>query len=197
MNRSVWSHDPNGALPSIGFDNRAAMGALARHVLELGHRHIAMISGHSAQNDRARGRIDGVRDALRDAGMAAQDLLLEEVPYTVEDGAQALTRLAARSPMPSAVLCGNDVLAAGALRGARHLGLRVPDDISITGFDDLELARVVTPELTTVRVPHAEMGRLAALELVEMIEGKRAGNSHPLAAEVVHRASLGPPPTPP
>lgn len=186
----AWSYDDASSTPSIGFDNRAAMRALAESVIKKGHTNIAMISGISLQNDRARLRIEGVQDAMRSHGLNPETLNPIEVPYSVNDGAAAFVTLMSSMPRPSIILCGNDVLAVGALRGAAELGLHVPDDISITGFDDLELAQVVSPALTTVHVPHREMGKNAAREIVEMIEKKRKGISQELEAKVVERASV-------
>lgn len=186
----AWSFDGSAQAPSIGFDNRAAMRALAESVIAKGHTELAMISGISLHNDRARLRIEGVKDAMIANGLNPDTLDPIEVPYSVNDGSSAFVTLMSRTPRPSIVLCGNDVLAVGALRGAAELGLNVPADISITGFDDLELAQVVSPALTTVHVPHREMGRNAALEIVEMIEKKRKGISQELEAKVVERASV-------
>lgn len=188
----AWSHDPAGRAPAIGFDNRAAMRALAEQAIGLGHRRIAMISGVSGQNDRARMRIAGVRDAMAAHGLDPEALDPVELPYSVTNGARAFARLMARTPRPSLVFCGNDVLAAGALQGARELGINVPAEVSITGFDDIELARVVTPDLTTVQVPHREMGQMAAKELVAMIKEKRRGVSHRLEVRIVNRSSVAP-----
>ncbi|WP_299028013.1 LacI family DNA-binding transcriptional regulator [uncultured Sulfitobacter sp.] len=188
----AWSYDENARAPSIGFDNRAAMRALGERVLALGHRDIAMISGTSAQNDRARMRIAGLCDAMAAHGLDPATLDPVEVPYGFDEGTEAFVSLMARTPRPSIVMCGNDVLAVGAVRGARQMGLRVPQDISITGFDDIELALVAEPALTTVHVPHRTMGALAAAELVAMIEEKRSGMSQRLIAEVVERASVAP-----
>jgi LacI family transcriptional regulator len=91
---------------------------------------------------------------------------------------------------PTVILCGNDVLAVGALRRAHRLGIVVPDDVSITGFDDIELARVVTPELTTVHVPHREMGKKAAEMLIDMVEGRDLVPVPALAAKIELRGSL-------
>jgi len=186
----AWSYDETAAVPSIGFDNRAAMRALCQQIIAMGHRDIAMISGVSGQNDRARMRIAGARDAMAAHGLDPNSLAPVEVPYSIADGATAFAGLMARQPRPSVVLCGNDVLAVGALRGARQLGLTVPADVSITGFDDIELAQVASPELTTVHVPHRKMGEMAAEELVAMIEEKRGGIAHCLATSVVNRASV-------
>ncbi len=187
---AAWSFDLAARIPSIGFDNRRAMQSLAEQVIVAGHRRLAMISASSAQNDRARMRIYGVRDAMAAHGLDPETLELIEVSYDVQEGADAFETLMQRQPRPTIVLCGNDVLAVGALRGAEKLGLRVPQDVSVTGFDDIELAQVVRPGLTTVHVPHREMGRLAAQELVEMIEEKRTGRSQELTATIVNRASV-------
>jgi len=188
----TWSYDQSAPAPSIGFDNRAAMRQFAQKVLAMGHDRIAMISSMSDQNDRARMRIAGVRDAMLAQGLDPAALALIEVPYTFDDGASAFLDLMQANPRPSIVLCGSDVLAVGAIRGARQLGMRVPEDISITGFDDIELAQVTHPELTTVRVPHHDMGRRAAQELVAMIEDKREGISQRLETTIIERASVAP-----
>ncbi len=186
----AWSYDETARAPSVGFDNKTAMQALAERVLSMGHRHIGMISGISEGNDRARRRIEGVRAALQGFGLDPATLSPLEVPYNISDGDLALETLMSRPTPPSVVLCGNDVLAAGALRGAKRLGLDVPRDVSITGFDDIELAQVVSPALTTVHVPHREMGRRAAEELIAMVQEKRAGISFKLETTLVDRGSV-------
>ncbi len=186
----AWTFDDNARAPSIGFDNRASMRALTEKVIKMGHRQIAMISGFSQQNDRARMRILGVRDAMAANGLDPASLDPIEVPYDVQAGAEAFFRIMEQGPRPSIVLCGNDVIAVGAMRGAQQMGLSVPEDVSITGFDDIEIARVVSPELTTVHVPHRQMGTLAAKELVGMIEDKRQGVSRLLDAKIMDRASV-------
>lgn len=187
----AWSFIPGMDTPSIGFDNRRAMRALAAEVIGLGHRNIATISGFCAGNDRARLRIEGIRDAFREAGLAPESLSIIETSYEIESGATAFRQLVAAENRPTAVLCGNDVLATGALRQAQDMGLRVPDDISITGFDDIELARIVQPALTTVHVPHREMGRKAAISLIDLIEDSAPALSVELKTEIVTRGSLG------
>lgn len=189
----AWTYGAEAALPTVGFDNRAAMRGLAEEVLRLGHRRVAMISAPVAHNDRARARLEGLRDALGAAGLDP-GLRVIETRYGLDEGGAALARLMQGEAPPTAVLCGNDVLAAGAIRQARALGLRVPEDVSITGFDDLELATLVTPALTTVHVPHQEMGRLAARCLVEMVEKSARPRPALLPTELRLRDSLGPPP---
>lgn len=190
----AWSFLPGSRLPSIGFDNRAAMFELANHVISLGHEQIAVISGIVEGNDRARLRVEGIRDAIRNCGLETGNLKIIETPYEIENGANAFRDLMNTDTPPTAILCGNDVLAAGALRQAQELGLNVPGDVSITGFDDIELARIVSPALTTVHVPHREMGLKAALQLIEMVENQTTGTGERLATRVVNRPSLGSPP---
>lgn len=190
----AWSHDRAASRPSIGFDNRAAMRDLARRTIALGHRQLAMISAEVAHNDRARGRLLGVRDAMREAGIDPGGLRLVETPYGIGNGAAAFARLFGEGPAPSAIMCGNDVLAVGALREARQRGLDVPGDVSITGFDDIELAQVAVPALTTVHVPHREMGRQAAQMLIAMVEGDDAPGPVELRTDTRMRGSLAHPP---
>ncbi len=190
----AWSFDRTAQRLSVGFDNRGAMKALTDEVLERGHRHIAVITADRVGNDRARGRFDGVCEAIRNHGLNPEELEVEETEYSIEKGAAAFERLMARHPRPTAVLCGNDVFAAGALMQARKMGLFVPKDVSITGFDDIELAEIVVPALTTVHVPHQEMGRRAAQKLLSLSMGEEPGPSIELPTTLQWRESLGPVP---
>ncbi len=173
----AWAHHRGEMRASVGFDNFASMKELALTAIDLGHRKVAVISAEQASNDRARDRVLGVRAAMQECGLDPKDLALVETTYTVENGVVAFESLMQKTDRPTLVMCGNDVLAVGALRAARTLGLQVPQDVSITGFDDIELATVVDPPLTTVHVPHRDMGRRAARALVSMINGQ-----HPPAA---------------
>ena len=188
-----WAYDPTQPKPSIGFDNRKAMRAMAKEVLAKGHRRIAAISARQSDNDRARERMAGVREAMTEAGLDASDLPVFETQYTIEAGGAAFTALMNGTPAPTAVICGNDVLAVGALKAAQTLGLKVPQDVSITGFDDIELSTVTTPALTTVHVPHREMGVLAARALWHMVTGETRGESLHLDTRLQLRDTLAAP----
>lgn len=190
----AWSYDPEAQRPSVGFSNADAMRELAHSVISAGHRRIAMISGITQGNDRAQGRVEGVQQAMAEYGLDASALTLIETAYEIDKGAEAFGRLMALTPRPTVVMCGNDVLAAGALREARRLEIQVPEQVSVTGFDDIELAEIVSPALTTVHVPHREMGRKAACELTAMVEGKSEGRSICIDIRVVNRHSLAKPP---
>ena len=186
----AWAFSRDNPQPSIGFDNCASMRALAQEVLRLGHRRLGVISGITKGNDRATQRLLGIKEAMMRKELDPETLTIIETAYEIECGADALDQLMQATPRPTAVMCGNDVLAAGALRRARELGLEVPRDLSITGFDDIELARIVIPTLTTVHVPHREMGRKAAIALVEMVEKKSEGMSVELESSLQMRDSL-------
>ena len=186
-----WVHDTGQPRPSVGFDNRKAMAAMTAAVLDRGHRRIATISGLTLQNDRTRARVQGVRDAMADRGLDPARLQVIETPYGIETGARAFETLMNWPERATAVICGNDLLALGAMRQARLMGLDVPGDVSITGFDDMEISVVADPPLATVRVPHAEMGRQAASILTAMVrEGATPGQVE-LPCELCLRGSLG------
>ena len=188
----AWRSDP--PVPCVGFDNRRAMRALAEAVLAAGHRRLAMISAEIAPNDRAADRVAGFRDALAAAGLDAAAVPVVETPYSVANGRAAAAALLARPDRPTAICCGNDVLAMGAIMAARDRGLRIPGDLSVTGFDDIELAEVAVPPLATVHVPHREMGRRAAALLLATMRRAGPSASVELATTLRLRASLGPPP---
>lgn len=188
----TWAFDLSQSRPSVGFDNRAAMRDLACEVIRLGHRDLALISANIAQNDRARERVEGIREAMTNSGTNPDDLVVMQTQYGIDQGAAAFCELMQSQTPPTAVFCGNDVLAVGALRAAREMGLTVPDDVSIVGFDDIELAQITYPTLTTVHVPHGEMGKQAARALVDLLAGHGPTQSIELPSEIKMRGSLGP-----
>lgn len=191
----TWALDPSGRHPCVGFDNRAAGRCIARHLLELGHRDIAMISGVTAGNERAAGRQEGVREALAERGLSLPPRRVVEKPYTLSAGRDGLREVLESAERPTAVVCGNDVLAIGALAECHERGLGVPGEISITGFDDMEIAAVVTPALTTVHFPTTELGTLAAQHLLARLRGQPVELRTELPVRLVVRGSTAPPST--
>jgi len=187
-----WAYRDGAPQMSIGFDNAAAMAELARLVIAKGHRRLGFISAPTDANDRARDRVKGVRIAMAEAGLPEQNLLLTETQYGIETGGAAFRKLMMSAPAPTVVFCGNDVLAIGALRAAREMGLNVPQDVSVTGFDDIELAVLAEPALTTVHVPHREMGRRAADMLVQAVRNEAVPENIELQTDIRLRKSLGP-----
>ncbi|WP_316976969.1 LacI family DNA-binding transcriptional regulator [Shumkonia mesophila] len=179
--------------PCIGFKNKEAAHRIASYLIDIGHRDIAMIAGVSRHNDRAADRIVGVRQAMTERGLQFPDALLVERHYDVGEGRQALRQLFDRPTPPTAVICGNDVIAFGALFEARTLGVKVPLDLSIVGFDDLDLASQVDPPLTTMHVPSVRMGKGAAEYLLARLAGEKPPNATELEASLIVRGTTAPP----
>ena len=146
-------------------------------------------------NDRAADRVAGIRYGLQEAGINSADVPCIEVAYQVENGSTAFETLMGLDQRPTAVMCINDVLAVGAVLKAQEIGLSVPQDVSITGFDDIEIASLVAPKLTTVHVPHRQMGSLAASELVDLIENRQTSRTVELESVIKIRDSLSTPAT--
>ena len=189
-----WCYNDDPSQSVVGFDNLAASIDATRKVLGYGHKRIAVIAGDCTTNDRARERRDGVIAAVADVP-DARIVNVIETTYRIESGRQACATLLGGDTPPTAIICGNDVLAAGAMIGARDAGITVPDKLSIIGFDDIGLALVVTPPMTTVRVPQIEMGRAAAAVLLDLVTGNSGPQSVELSTEFIVRGTLGPAPT--
>jgi len=184
----AWCYQNDSSRHFAGFNNTKAAAQIARAVLSKGHRQIAMIAGHATQNDRSANRITGVTETIV-AQKNATLLSVVETDYTLDSGGDAFETIMNSHKLPSAVICGNDVLAAGAIVRARKLGIEIPREVSVTGFDDISLATVVSPALTTVRVPQLEMGRSAATLMLELLSNKNP-KSRELQTEIVYRESL-------
>lgn len=188
----AFTHRSDGGLPCVGFDHSTATRELAEYLIRIGHREIGVITSPLQHNDRIQARVDGIRDALDRAGLGLPDARLVEVPYSIENGRRAFARLINREPAITAVMCTTDVLAFGAVLEAARLGYRIPEHCTITGYDDLELARHIIPPLTTVRVPAQQIGELCADRIVEAISKQPIGDTL-VAPETLIRASSAPP----
>jgi LacI family transcriptional regulator len=192
----TWSYDreAGGAAPGracVGFDNRAAMARVVGYLVDLGHRRLAMVAGIAAHNDRAASRIAGLREAAAAHGLPVPAIV--ECRYDIAAARNTARALLGERPRPTALVCGNDVQAYGALFAARDLGLAVPRDVSITGFDDLDLAAHLDPPLTTVRVPSVEMGTLAADYLCARIAGRAVPAHQELDTQLIVRGTTAKP----
>ena len=178
----------------VGFDNAKAIGQAVRYLLDLGHRRVAMLAGITRANDRARARVAGVRKALKEAGIDLLPSRLVERPYGLAEARDGFRALMAATPAPTAMLCGNDVLAFGALLEAQKMKIAVPKALSVIGFDDLEMARHIHPALTTVHVPTEKMWGAAADRLIEALEQRPVAAATEVEVELVVRDSTGPAP---
>jgi LacI family transcriptional regulator len=191
---NTWIYNVDSLSACIGFDNRAAMRRMANYLLDLGHRDFAMIAGVTQHNDRAAQRLAGLRDALQARGLELQPHRIVEQPYTIAAGRMALRTLLAQPDPPTIVVCGNDILAFGAIYEAAAMKVNVPQSLSISGFDDFELSSHIVPSLTTIRVPATDIGISAANYLVALLSDKNPPNHIELEAELIVRGSTVPPP---
>lgn len=186
----AWACSLEPSQSYVGFDNRIAMKQLAKKAIDMGHRSIAYISAKTKMNDRALERILGIKEALTEAGIDPSTMPVTETDQSIQCGREAFHTLVSKGSRPSIIMCGNDVLAVGALQGAHETGLSVPDDISITGFDDIEIATIVNPTLTTVHVPHRDMGSIAAKTLLSMATHDSGPHHIKLETYIVDRNTL-------
>lgn len=187
--------DPRTAAPPGAFVVAAAHyeGAreLTEHLLSLGHRRIAVLAGPT-EWQVSRDRMAGHMDALARVGATQEPSLIESIPPTIDEGREGARRLLASPLRPTAIVCFNDKVAVGAMRAAAHAGLVVPGDVAVVGFDDSELSRATTPELTTVRQPLAEMGRVAVTQLLRVVDRQPMdARQIELAMTLVVRGSTG------
>lgn len=182
-----WAYDSSARVANIGFDNADAMHAVVDHLVSLGHCKIGMLAGITASNDRARERVNGTRQRMQHHGLQLPDERVVEVAYSISASRQALARLL--STDITALVCGNDVIAYGALFEAQQLGIAVPDDLSIVGFDDLSLSAELSPSLTTVQVGASTMGDVAARQLIEAVEQGSDIVSQRLSTQLVVRGT--------
>lgn len=191
---NVGVYDPDKPYASVGANNELAAWRACRHLLGLGHRRIGMVAALSRYNDRASARVAGVRRAMAEAGLALEPRWTLEVPYRLDDARQAARTLLTPAERPSALVCGNDVIAYGVLLEAERRGLQVPGDLSVMGFDDLEWSRHLRPSLTTIHLPTDEVWTRAGEYLVNTLAHQPAARHYEVEATLVVRESTGPAP---
>lgn len=180
-----------GSLPSVTVAHRLGARMATAHLLELGHRRIGHVAGPMTQAAASRLRLAGVTDALRVADIDPSSLLVAEGNEHVDGGERATEQLLAEAIRPTGIVAYNDLSAIGALRAIRAAGLSVPEDLSVIGFDDIELASWTDPPLTTIRQPTETLGRRAVQHLIDGDPSRR-----PMAVvldpTLVVRGSTGP-----
>ncbi|MBW1708444.1 MAG: LacI family DNA-binding transcriptional regulator [Deltaproteobacteria bacterium] len=168
----TWEKLDSSDICYAGFDNFKAAYSMTNHLIGLRHKRIGLIIGPYTRVRRVRSRLDGYKTALNEHSIPFDSDFIFESEYTLVDGKEAMQRLLSLPDPPTAVFAASDVLAMGALTAVKENGLRVPQDISIAGFDDLDFTAYLDPPLTTVRIPAFEMGQLAVKMLFEMIDGE-------------------------
>jgi LacI family transcriptional regulator len=183
------SDQPDEDIPAVSAAHSAGADQAVRHLIGLGHRRIAAITGPRGRMATEE-RLRGYYAAMAGAGVLPDAHLVAESNFKVEGGFDSAARLLGAPDPPTAIFAFNDPMAIGAMRAARSRGFRIPEDVSIVGFDDTNEAQFVTPGLTTVRQPLAEMGRMAASLLVRLLENQAHVTLHlELATRLVVRDS--------
>jgi LacI family repressor for deo operon, udp, cdd, tsx, nupC, and nupG len=166
-----------GRYPTISLDNVAAAKAMTEHLIALGHRRIGLIKG-SKNSPLTLDRLAGYEAALREAGIAIDEALICHGNFSLEAGFAGAQKMLALAERPSALFCENDEMAIGAFKRIRQAGLRVPEDISVVGFDDIPMAAFCDPPLTTISQPAEAFGAKAVEMLIALIEKRPLAERH-------------------
>ncbi len=191
---TLWNTSEDSVLPSIGTDNFAAASKVTQHLIDLGHKDIALLFPETDNNDRARDRKEGALSVLRDAGINVPERWDVHCRYNAAEAKLAAAHLlSAHSATPSAIICGNDIIAYGVLYATQQLDLKVPSDVSVVGIGDFSASSAIEPPLTTVRLPARRIGQMAANRLVAKILDKdQTDEKHSvIPAQLIVRASSG------
>jgi len=167
----MWSVDDCRDHCAVGFSNVRGGELIADHVLALGHRDVAILTGKRQYNERARYRIEGVRKRFARLGVEVPENRIVEQPFSLEGGRAGFEQVLATSTRPTALICTTDLLALGACEQAKRRQVNVPADMTITGFDDISFSAIASPSLTSVSIPIFEIGRISADTLIAQIEG--------------------------
>jgi len=189
----IWNYSDSARYPCIGADNAEAGRVIAEHILSQGHRDIACMFPPTTSNDRAQDRFDAVMATLAAAGVTVPEEWQLTTVYSVSASKRDMLALLDQPRHPTAIICGNDILATGVLYGAAAGGLSVPGDISVVGIGDFKGSSEIEPGLTTVRLPALRIGREAGTALASAIvnPGTAIAGKH-CRPELVLRASCAP-----
>jgi LacI family transcriptional regulator len=179
---------------SVGIDEKAAGLEVTRHLIDQGHRKFGYIKGPSGHQS-AEGRFDGFLEALEAAGLGTRNVVMERGNFTFHSGIECAQRIMERADRPTALVCANDDMAAGALLAIHKLGLEIPRDISVVGFDDTPVSQIVWPPLTTVHQPLKLIGQRAVDLIMESLEGDRPPTHEVVEFSLVARESTSAPST--
>jgi LacI family repressor for deo operon, udp, cdd, tsx, nupC, and nupG len=179
-------------LPTVGVAHGAGAEEAVRYLIGLGHKRIAHIAGleHVATS---RARTAGYRKALKSARLPFDESLVQRGDFTILSGQKAMNVLLQEKQLPSAVFAANDEMAIGAIQALKSAGLKVPEDVSVVGFDDQEVAEVYDPALSTVHIPRFDAGYQAMMMLGNIISQQRSMKSFTLNTRLVIRATSAPP----
>ncbi|MCG8337328.1 MAG: LacI family transcriptional regulator [Proteobacteria bacterium] len=186
----IWENSSDAEISYVGFDNFKAVYNLANHLISLGHRQIGILCGPFSKSDRPYRRLNGYRTALEEHAIVYDQRLVYEGDPTMEEGKKGMKQIMSLPDPPTAVLAAADVLALGALITANKMGLRIPNDVSIVGMDDIPYSEYCIPPLTTAHVPAYDMGYKSVEVIARNLNAKEPKVVHKcLDAPIVFRES--------
>jgi LacI family transcriptional regulator len=168
---AIWNYSHTSKISCVGVENAQAGRLAARHLVSLGHYKIGIVFPDPSGNDRARDRIDGAIEELVNAGIEVPQKWRFETPYSISESKRACFELLRQDEKPTAILCGNDIIAQGALYAAMQLDLAIPNDVSIMGIGDFKGSGEIEPSLSTIRIPAKQIGTLAAEHIADAVAG--------------------------
>jgi len=188
----MWSVDDCHEHCAVGFCNVRGGELVADHLLGLGHRDVAILTGHRQYNERTRYRIQGVRKRFAEQGLDVPESHIIEQPFSIDGGRAGLEQLLQISPRPTALICTTDLLALGASEQAKRCGIEVPTDLSITGFEDISSSAIASTSLISVSIQIFQNGPISDDTLIAQIEGAQVARVTELDIALVARQSSAP-----
>jgi len=190
----TWAFTSRPQYTCVGFDNAKAGALIASHIAQLGHTQVAILTAYTQYTERHLQRLKSCRSTLQSHGIEVPEQWIIESKLDYASGREGVRQLFAYSNPPTAVICSNDIIAIGAMAECQQLGLRVPEDVSIGGFEDLAVASHVRPALTTVRWSQRDLGRRAAEAVLGLLSGERDKVEQiEVPVELIVRGTTAPP----
>lgn len=171
---AIWNYSDTSRISCVGADNADAGRLAAEHLIEVGHRNIGVVFPQTLGNDRARDRQLGAFAVLDVASVNMPTKWIREVPYSISMAKKACHAMLKDGDRPTALLCGNDVIAQGAIFAAQKLNLKVPEDIAVVGIGDFKGSAEMQPSLTTIRIPAQQIGNIGGNLLARLISGEQS-----------------------
>ncbi|WP_245667546.1 LacI family DNA-binding transcriptional regulator [Neptunicoccus sediminis] len=166
---AIWNYAQGARLPCVGVQNSKAGRMAAQHLIDLGHREIGLVFPETDGNDRAKDRLEGALEALQSAGINVPTEWRLEAPYSIAEAKRASATMLQQINRPTAILCGNDIIAQGVLFAARHIGLDVPQHLSVMGIGDFKGSAEFEPSISTIRIPAKQIGMVAARLILDSV----------------------------
>lgn len=189
----TWAFDETDRHPCVGFNSRKSGMIIAEHLTRLGHREFGVITAFMRGNERQRDRVDGIRQYLESREIPLPQTRIVETSFSLQNGRAAAKKLMRDGDPPTAIICGNDVLAVGAIAELRDMGYAVPEDISITGCENLDISSHISPPLTTIGWCGHDLGRFAADCIVSQIQNRSWKMQIEVPLELFVRETTAPP----